>query len=104
MTKSKGNLFKELFKPNKINLTISIIILILWILFLNSISNFCECVQGGFEGCNDYYNLLVLNGCHCRCTSLNEVFSQYFWLVLIPFIIIYLAISLIIMLIKRFKK
>jgi len=102
--------FKELLKPTKRKVAVSAIVTIAFVLFLRNLGYIeCNCIapEGGsyedlFRNCTDYYGYLPLPGrlCHCGCTPVTEVLSQYFWFLILPFAVIYLLYSLAAALLK----
>jgi hypothetical protein len=98
---------KEFLKPTKKKLIVSVILTIFWI-FIKKLSAplvNCMCIQGGFDNCTDYYRfLLIKQGCHCTCFSLPEVLLQYFWNLIVPFVIAYLIYSIIELVINLRKR
>jgi len=89
---------KEFFRPSKGKIIISVVLTVIFI-FVAKIINYafgfyCRCSGGGFENCKDYYSFLIVKwNCHCSCTPLIEVYKQYFWFLLFPFLIIYIIVS-----------
>ena len=100
------NRLKESFKPTKKKVIISIVITFIWFL-MALIYNWIlhvlckEGINYGFKGCIDYYSLLIISMWHhCShysgiCTPLSAVISQYFWIIIFPFGLTYLILSII---------
>ncbi len=91
--------WKQALKPTWKKLLISLVIAIISavatkiILYQPSI---CSCSIEGFKNCINYNSFaLISRECTCRCTTLGEVFSDYFLYAVIPFIAIYLIYSVI---------
>jgi len=98
---------KEFLKPDWRKIVLTIIIIIAWILLLRFIVLktvvFCytcpvTCLNG------NYVNYLIVPGvCNC-CVSLLEVYNNYLWNLIIPFIFSYFLSCLIIWIYKKVKK
>jgi hypothetical protein len=99
--------WKEFLKPDWEKIVITVIITAAWILFLRFIiSNtvvLCEmCPDTCPEG--NYVNYLIVPKlCPC-CVSLSEVYENYLWNLIIPFIFSYFISCLIIWIYNRMKK
>jgi len=99
--------WKEFLKPTKNKLMISIIITIAWILLLRYIvSNtnvMCEMCSGICPSGNYVSYLIVPPVCYC-CVSLSEVYNNYLWNLIIPFIFSYFLSCLILWVYGKRKK
>jgi len=102
---------KEFIKPTLWKIILTLVLLIIWIICLRSLGPLvlCKCsapLSGLYNTCTDYYNYLILRGlnCHCGCTPISELITNYFWYGLIPLIITYLLSCLIFCPIKKHKK
>jgi len=86
-------------KPTRLKIIFSILSTLLAIFGIYALTPTieCFCAIGGFENCTDYYSHLLIKkiACHCSCTTLNEVFSQYFWFLIVPFVLSYLFYSIV---------
>jgi hypothetical protein len=88
----------------RIFLSLVLTIMFIIIMFIISIEyrRLCACFPNTRD-CTDYYSyLLIKSGCHCTCTSIDEVSSQYLWYVIIPFVIIYSILTLIAEIYRRY--
>jgi hypothetical protein len=84
-------------KPNKKKVIISILITLSWYLFLYIITSpicFCMFSKNAYD-CVDYYYLSPIKGCHCDCWSIEQVIKNYSIAFVIPFVLIYILLSLI---------
>jgi len=97
--------WKNFFKLTKGKIIFSIIATLVWIFLKISTTRelVCDCASGGFEGCTDYSSLLIIKqaGCHCSCVPIVEVISQYFTIIIIPFVIAYFLYSVISVIIRK---
>jgi len=100
--------FKKFINPTLWNIVVTIIIFIIWIFLIRFFDPlvYCKCASVGFENCVDYHDYLIYNGfnCHCNCTSLSELVTNYFWYGLIPLILSYLISCGIFYSVKKHKK
>jgi hypothetical protein len=102
--------WKEFFRPTKRKIIFSIAVtFILYltrlIIYLNN-SGQCKCtVIGTPPVCTDYHFFLLIKEwtCHCGCTSISKVISQYFWIIVIPFVLFYIIYSAIRIIILKYK-
>lgn len=87
-------------KPNKLKILIAGFLTIAYIVFLLSSEpiTFCKCqaIVNPFD-CSDLSPFLILKTkeCYCGCASTLDVLNQYFEIVLLPFLAIYVIISFI---------
>ena len=83
------------FKPNKKKVVISIIITLVWAFFLYiSTSVICSCIIRKSD-CVDYYYISPIGRCHCDCWPLERVIKNYLIAFVLPFILVYILLSLI---------
>lgn len=101
--------FKEFIKPTWWKICVTIVVFVIWIIWMHSLEswimcNFCQ--PYGTYGCTDYYGYLIFSAdnCHCVCTTFGEVLVNYFWFGLIPLIIAYLIVNSIFYTVGVFKK
>jgi len=99
--------WKEFLKPNSMKIVLAIIITVSWILLLRYIvSNtivMCEMCLGNCPSGNYVDYLIVPPVCYC-CVSLSEVYNNYLWNLIIPFIFSYFISCLIIWIYDERKK
>jgi len=99
---------KEFFKPTWSKVIITIILALFWIYYINLSTPIVDCMPcspGEFEDCTDYHDYLLIKvGCHCGCTSMSTVYSQYLRIVLIPLIISYIISCIIMLIYRKIKK
>jgi hypothetical protein len=98
--------WKSLIKPNLWKINASMILTFVWniILYIITPKITCMCASWGFENCVDFYSFLIIKDrCHCGCISISEVFMQYLWVIVIPFLVIYILYSIVEMFIKKYK-
>jgi len=101
--------WKEFFKPTRGKLIFSIVVTLLWILLMRYLTfinlskiscSFCSgiCPEGNYAN-----YLLVPAGCNC-CVSLSDVFYDYIWLIVVPFVVSYFIYSTLSMFLFKKKK
>ena len=91
------------FKINKWKIIITMVVIVIWFLILNSVRYSCvcaECIQPLSEiNCEKVFTLeLIPQGCHCGCscpksTSIGKIFSDLI-IILFPGILVYIIWSL----------
>ena len=103
--------WNKFLKPSKRKITVSIIVTILFYLFLLWANQSAQTLMGAcfIEQLNcsldvDYTKFLPIKPLCVRCTSLDAVIYQYLTIFVIPFIIIYLIYSILENKKKRKKK
>ena len=83
-------------KPTKWKIIISIILTLIY-LYLSSLTMYkCKtCLPEEINNCNiNLAKYKLISNCDC-CLTLKEILIQYFSYIILPFIIIYLLLSLI---------
>lgn len=82
------------FKPSKWKIIVSVIFILVWIIFNNwSIRcSLCSPLAPKCEG--DYHGWMLLTNCICDCVSLKTMILSNLINVIIPFILVYIILSL----------
>lgn len=91
--------WKDFLMPTSKKIAVSVTITLLWIVLQFALSPIvsCLCKPGGFQNCTDYYQFLIIKKsvCHCNCIQLSQVLNEYLYLIVIPFVVVYLICSFI---------
>jgi len=98
--------WKQFLKPDRRKIVLTMIITIVWILFLrllvSTMKYLCKmCPDVCSENFVNY--LIVPIPCPC-CVSLSQVYSNYLWNLILPLIISYLLSCLIIWIYEKLRK
>ncbi len=95
---------KEFLKPSKWKIITSLILTLIWIFILrNMLMILCKMCATELQ-CKVYYHSYeIIRRCHCDCGSIGGVALDWFWNIIIPFLVVYILYSLMAWMIGKRK-